>query len=460
MMAAMARKRYQMYWIMLAFVGVRSFQLNHRALYWQSHSRAPISRILQQRGEQHSTRTQWTSISRAATFPYCRNQPSKALSATASLNVALEQPLLDLFGTVKPVGRGIGGGLFWKCRNLVLGSFRILCLAAAFLTVSYLVLQSVSGTSSSDLGNLPSNLERLRRRVMESIADVFDLAGPEPVAMPFDDAEADGWGVCTLRSKERYGATSFYRYVFDLPSPAHVLPIELGETVNLCCVDRNEQAVQAEFHPFQPDPRARPGSFSILVPDPSIAPLVLADEEIGRNSRIGSFSSWNDVQQSKVVQVIENDLQIGDEIAIQPSGESRLQYRGRHEVTDILYIAVGAGIAPVLDQMRAILPEDSSIPSAKSLSVVYINDASDDFDVTAELLENEYKKHGDKLSSVDCVVMDYMADPSRNKEINDAVPTFRPGTMAVLAGPSATIKKTVAFLIEKRGFPRECICVL
>jgi len=153
-------------------------------------------------------------------------------------------------------------------------------------------------------------------------------------------------------------------------------------------------------------------------------------------------------------------LQVGDEIAIQPSGESRLEYKGKYQVTDMLYIAVGTGIAPVLDQVRAILPEDSSAPSVETVSVVYVNDAADDFDGTATLLENEYNKHSDKLVGVDCVVMDYMEDPSSNKDMNEVVPTFQPGTMAVLAGPSASMKKISTFLQEKRGFPRECICIL
>jgi len=412
--------------------------------------------------------------SRTGAFPQHQQQRQPQLlrmstPAAASLNVALEQPVFDLFGTTA-ISRAGPSALLWKRKSGLVSSFRAMFLAAVFFAVSFWVLQLVTSgasdksTSSSSAGDtsfgdsLATTLQTLRQRIVETVENVFDLSGPEPIAMPFDDADADGWGVCTLRSKERYGATSFYRYVFDLPEPDYVLPMELGETVTLCCIDQNEQAVQAEFYPFAPESRTRPGSFSILVPDPSIAPLVLADDK-GKNF-IGSFNSWNDVQQGKLVQVLQNELQVGDEIALQPSGESRLQYRGRHEVTDILYIAVGTGIAPVLDQMRAILPEDSSIPSAQSLSVVYVNDASDDFDETAKLLEDEYKKHSDKLTSVDCVVMDYMADPSLNKELNEVIPSFQSGTMAVLAGPSATMKKTIAFLVERRGFPRECICVL
>ena len=409
---------------------------------------------------------------------------SMSTAAPARLHVVLEQPVTDLL-----FAPSSASSLLWRQPPTSWSkSFRITCLAVALLACFWAAVQTV-GSQHGGGGGFVEAIEAAfhqgRRRLVRTLDDLIhggsggslSTSREEPgIAMPFDD-DAEGWGVGTLRSKERLGATSFYRYVFDLPESDYVLPLELGETVRLCCLDNESsgnddddnggegKAVQAEFYTFQPERHPRPGSFSILVPDPSIAPLLIADHQdpggsSSSNLLVGSFNSWNDAQQAKIATLLQNELDVGDEIAIQPTGVSRLQHRGRHEVTDMLYIAVGTGIAPVLDQVRAILPDASAAPTVQSVSVVYINDAADDFDVTAQLLEQEYHRHSDKLACVDCVVMDYMAELAGNTDMDEAVPTFQPGTMAVLAGPSASMKKIVAFLQQERGFPRECICVL
>jgi len=402
-----------------------------------------------------------------------RLPPLHSLSPAAPrLHVVLEQPVTDLLSPSS------ASSLLWKQPTsscwMTSKSFRITCLAVALLACFWAAVKTVS-SGGGFVEAIETAFHQGRRRLVRTWDDLIHGGSTreEPgIAMPFDD-DAEGWGVGTLRSKERLGATSFFRYVFDLPDSDYVLPLELGETVRLCCLDNESnddddgegKAVQAEFYTFQPERHPRPGSFSILVPDPSIAPLLIADHQdpggsSSSNLLVGSFNSWNDAQQAKIATLLQNELQVGDEIAIQPTGVSRLQHRGRHEVTNMLYIAVGTGIAPVLDQVRAILPDASAAPSVQSVSVLYINDAADDFDVTAQLLEQEYHRYSDKLDSVDCVVMDYMAELAGNPDMDEAVPTFQPGTMAVLAGPSASMKKIVAFLQQERGFPRECICVL
>jgi hypothetical protein len=281
---------------------------------------------------------------------------------------------------------------------------------------------------------------------------------PATIPMPFDEMdENEGWGVCRLRSKRRYKeGTSFFRLDFDLPDSRYVLPLDLGEAVTVCCLNSRNEAVKADFYPFQLGQDAEPGRFSLLVPDPS---LTYPSNAIGDDSEEDS-RRWNDVRQAKFVQaVLQYDMHVGDEIALKPSGVSQLLcYQGPPSVTDITYVAYGTGIVPVLDQLRAVLSGDES--SAETLTVVWINESPNDFGDIATVLENDYYDvFSDKLA-VSCVVMsDDEEDMNENDDIQRAIASFRPGSMGVVAGPSEFTEKTLAFLKEK-GFPKDCICVM
>ena len=136
--------------------------------------------------------------------------------------------------------------------------------------------------------------------------------------------------------------------------------------------------------------------------------------------------------------------------------------RGQYlPVTDMVYLAFGTGIVPVLDQVRAVLPSGTS--SVKRVTVVWINEATRDFDVTASILEEEYFKYSQKLA-VSCIVDDLQGLDSDKAfadsvEVNEAIPDFEQGTMAVVAGPTELKDKAMLYL-EDRGYPTDTICVL
>ena len=152
-----------------------------------------------------------------------------------------------------------------------------------------------------------------------------------------------------------------------------------------------------------------------------------------------------------------HDLRPGEEVAIRP-GKSTLTYQGKHvPVTDMVYIASGLGIVPIVDQVKAITPKGSS--SVKVVSVVWINDERSDFDVAMEELENEYNKHSTKLA-VSCIMDDAIKNPIEgNIEVDEAVPFFNAGAMAVISGPKRFSEKVKAYLMRK-GYPENCVCVL
>ena len=158
------------------------------------------------------------------------------------------------------------------------------------------------------------------------------------------------------------------------------------------------------------------------------------------------------------MEVLRDELRPGDEVAIRP-GKTHLSYRGKHvPVTDMVYLAWGLGIVPVLDQVRAITPKGSS--SVETSSVIWFNDNRDDFDLAMDDLEVEYMKYPGKLA-VSCIMDDVLdVNPMEgNVEVEESVPYYNPGTMAVVSGPKRFAEKARGYLM-RRGYPENCICVL
>jgi len=155
--------------------------------------------------------------------------------------------------------------------------------------------------------------------------------------------------------------------------------------------------------------------------------------------------------------VLKQELKVGDEVAVQP-GPRKLAYRGQYlPVTEMVYVACGVGIVPVMEQVRAVLPSGSS--SVENVSVIWVNEDTKDFDVTSEQLEKEYFKYSTKLA-VSCIVEDLRkSNVDSSDEIVTAIPDFRPGVMAVVAGPDQATEKARAYLIQQ-GYPEDCICKL
>jgi hypothetical protein len=229
----------------------------------------------------------------------------------------------------------------------------------------------------------------------------------------------------------------------DLGSPTlfdTTLPLELGQQIRLCCLDEQDRVAQGDFYPYVETIDASLGRFCIVAPN-------LIDE--------ASFSFGEET--ANLCRVLKGDVRVGDEIAIQPA-KTKLAYKGQYlPVTDLVYIAFGVGIVPVLEQVRTVLPKGSS--SVRNTSVLWINQETKDFDVIAELLEKEYNQYRTKLA-VSCIVEDLTVGTIADSiEISEAIPDFVPGTMAVVAGPQAFMDMAVEFL-EDRAYPSDTICLL
>jgi hypothetical protein len=378
------------------------------------------------------------------------------------LDVALDRPLYppfrkffwsktNLFGA-NIIRTGILGSLkvlFHKLYSIMLSTlssriFKFLFIFTMFVFVARYVI------TSDILTNISTS----------STSNVI-----EP--LPFDPNINEGWSICKLKSIQPYGKTSFLLADMVLPKRNYILPLSLGQRLHVCGLDRDGNAIQAEFYPYQPQRQVRSGYVSLLLPDPSKYTL-----------QQQSNLSNDDVQQLQVAQLLQDYVQTGDtEIAIHP-GISKLEYRGTYPVTDIIYVVIGTGIVPVLDQIRAVLKTTSPTSDTSGIefvSLVWINHSIDDFDIISKLLKNEYYDHSTKLAvtcGVETNLQPSITQPQaaqyffeNNIEINDTVPNFQPGMMLVLSIEgiqSASLLRTVAttYMQQKKGFPNECICVM
>jgi len=253
------------------------------------------------------------------------------------------------------------------------------------------------------------------------------------VPMPF---EGDGgWGKCTFRSSEPLG-DNFVQYKFTLPKSSYTIPLTLGQQLDFCCLSADDDICTGSFYLYDDD-SGKSGVARVVLPKDG-------GEDMGGGS--------------KFMEVLRNELRPGDEVAIKP-GKSHLTYSGKHvPVTDMVYVTSGLGIVPILDQIRAITPRGSS--SVKTASVVWMNTDRADFDLAMDDLEKEYLKYPSKLA-VSCIMMEKYGGGKLegNPEVEEAVPYFNAGTMAVVCGPKRFAEKAKGYLMRK-GYPENCICVL
>jgi ferredoxin-NADP reductase len=393
-----------------------------------------------------------------------------ALSAVVhpfpNIAVAIDQPLLTDAGNLFPYeqsSRMLGGSALARWLSSVMKGTNVVQLAAVALMGALLLAvlmksSSSAGNSSSSSASptgarFPNKLRtlwkitqaRVQRYWQERSGTVNTPTPDEPVGEPltFPSDDNDGFGVCTLASKKTLGRTSFTQYDFKLPQADDVLSLELGQELELCCLDNQDAVANGQFYVYQPQTKPPLGTFSLLLPT--------ASSQKKATQLLGA-------ENANFARVLQQDLKAGDEIAIRP-GDCKLDYRGQYlPVTDMVYVCFGTGIVPVLEQVRAVLPTGSS--SVTSVTVVWINAQTNDFDVNAELLEKEYFKYSNKMAA-SCIVenVDQLKSLAESTEINASIPNFRMGSMAVVSGPAILAQKALEYL-EDRGFPSDTVCVL
>ncbi|CBJ30027.1 Cytochrome b5 reductase domain-containing protein [Ectocarpus siliculosus] len=258
--------------------------------------------------------------------------------------------------------------------------------------------------------------------------------GPEAVVLPAND-----WSVCTLLEKVREGDGGLYRYRFGLPSsPDAVLPLELGQELTLCGLDASNQVVQGNYVPLTP--RKQRGAFEVVVMKATDGAELDDGLPTTRSNR--EFSRFLD------------NLPLGDEIAVKP-GRAGLVYGGANQpITDLVLVANGVGVVPMIQMVNELLPSSSS--SVASASVVWLNEKAEDFALYSELEKAFFRNH--RKLDVSCIVERdlFGSHLEANANVNAASPEFKIGTLAAVAGPDFFTRKVTDYLV-RRGYPEDAI---
>eukprot|EP00640_Fibrocapsa_japonica_P001264 CAMPEP_0113934824 /NCGR_PEP_ID=MMETSP1339-20121228/2086_1 /TAXON_ID=94617 /ORGANISM="Fibrocapsa japonica" /LENGTH=406 /DNA_ID=CAMNT_0000936765 /DNA_START=317 /DNA_END=1537 /DNA_ORIENTATION=- /assembly_acc=CAM_ASM_000762 len=260
----------------------------------------------------------------------------------------------------------------------------------------------------------------------------------------------EDWGKASLVERIKLGEGPYLKYKFKLDNRNQVLPLELGQDIYLCGLDPENTVQHGSYHPLSP--RRQKGEFEI----------------VGRSSRRGNdgalmsqgagHQQQQRSQDEDMFSRVLDTLAIGDELAVRV-GRKTLAYRGSYSpISDLTLVASGAtSILPILQLIRDLLPSSES--SVKTATVVWINESSDDF-VLYKDLEAEFFKYHRKLD-VSCVIDRdlYGHDLTKNIQIQEAIPEFHMGTMAVITGPDYFADKMKA-LLGHLGYPEEYLVVL
>lgn len=403
--------------------------------------------------------------------PRRRRPPSalagKAEPLRANLAVRLDRPVIDL--PTRSVSRGVVGAvaslLAWDAFGAATA-----CFALAFLAV--VVAGRVSSSSEAvavvdededdeddvvasrrarvagALSSLASSLVDAPRRLLSRGGDGDDVVG-----VPMEFPNEGGWGVATLAAATPLGESNYARYEMALPRPDHSLAaaLRMGQRLELCCLDEDGAVSKGAFHPCS-DVRRELGKVSFVARRDAVPTTATSAED-------------DDDDKDRFARVLQHHLAVGDEVALRPApgdeDDGALSYRGPHlPVTDMVYVARADGVVPVARQIAAVLPAGSS--SVRSVTVLWLNDDPRDFlDVVYDELERLHGRHRDRLE-VSCVVtsLDSVFDGD-DPEVRDAVPVYRPGGMAVVAGPPAFRERVSEWLrTGPPSWPEDCLCVL
>jgi len=347
----------------------------------------------------------------------------------ANLAVRIDEPL---------VPRRAKSSFLLKTMKSIVGVILSDAVKVAVLGVCLLVCVSLVFRSSLLRDRVVNTWKMLQGAALR----LADRLLPKTEGVPMEFTEEDGgWGRCTLQSKRSLGKTSFVQYDFDLPKSELTLPLQMGQQVSLSCLDSSDSIAKGDFYVYLGDRSRRTGTFSILAPQRN------SDDEDGDMG----------FDEANFIRVLREDKFVNDELALRP-GPSKLEYRGQFlPVTKMIFIAYGVGIVPILQQLKAVLPEGSS--SVVQVDVLWVAETRDDFDIIEDQLEAEFLKYPSKLRvqmKVDNLRFNTLAD---NSKIESAIPDFSPGTMAVLSGPSGVSLRSRSYLVQ-RGYPDDCICIL
>jgi len=391
-----------------------------------------------------------------------------SIMAPSNLAVSLDRPLLSpveyTYRAPVTSSKGVWSSFLAVLLSDVFKTAAVAFLLAVGLSLVPKLLSTVKSNTKNNGDNASSSgvggsafLSALASRILTPIQSIMlpllsknkQNKQREAYSTPMPFEGDGGWGKCTLRSKKDIG--SFTVYEFALPESYYTVPLGLGQQLEFCCLSSSDDICTGSFYPYDDVGNAKKRK------DGSTGGGTTGNSA-GAVRVVVPYDKVADEGNSKFMEVLRNELEPGDEVAIKP-GKSHLLYQGKHvPVTDMVYLASGLGIIPILDQIKAITPRGSS--SVKVSSVTWFNNNRDDFDLAMDDLEAEYMKNPTKLA-VSCIMDDVVKNPLEgNKEVEEAIPYFNAGTMAVVCGTPKVFAEKARGYLMRRGYPENCICVL
>ena len=165
---------------------------------------------------------------------------------------------------------------------------------------------------------------------------------------PEENIDIKDWKVCSLYERESLPG-GYMRYRFEMGNEAGVLPLYIGQELQMCAIDAKDRVFKDSVFPISgPKPR---GYFDIL----------LRREKEGDDSFSRALDS----------------VPLGDELAFK-GGRYRLKYAGGDSsINAVTLVASGLGIAPAVQIARGVLLDRQS--TVEDMELLWVNEDEKDF---------------------------------------------------------------------------------
>jgi NAD(P)H-flavin reductase len=259
-------------------------------------------------------------------------------------------------------------------------------------------------------------------RTYNFIDEVLDL-NPPTVANLAD------WGVCRLHEREILPGDLF-KYRFELNSADAILPLEMGQELQMCVVDSRDSVLKEPFFPVsKPDAR---GFFDIV-------------------TRRGGDASGDRFAEAL------SQMGLGDEVAFK-GGRYRLNYLGsNYPIEGMSIIASGFGAPPALQIIRDIFTQEST--TIDDVEMLWVNEKKSDFVCDADLEALEYR-YVERFTMSRIIQEDlYGRGLANRNDVKETLSPYVKGRLGVICAPEYVIGKARNILIDL-GYPMDDIVTI
>jgi len=239
---------------------------------------------------------------------------------------------------------------------------------------------------------------------------------------PPDVANLEEWGVCILAEREVLPGDLF-RYRFELESTNAILPLEMGQELQMCVVDSYDNVLKEPFFPVS-KPTAR-GYFDVV-------------------TRRGGDASGDRFAEAL------SQMGVGDELAYK-GGRYRLNYLGNnYPIEGMSIIASGFGAAPALQIVRDVFTEDST--TIDNVEMLWVNEKKSDFVCDADLEDLEYR-YVERFTMSRIIQEDlYGRGLTKRYDVKNSLSPYTKGNLGVICAPEYVISKARNLLVDL-GYP-------